>query len=86
MIDRLFLDHPRSVRESYGEHLRVAGRFGATMVVGGLACIVHALVPGLFIRTGSATVKRLYSEMVARQPALPAPAYREAEWQLEYEI
>jgi hypothetical protein len=86
MIDRLFLDHPRSVRESYGEHFMVAARFGTTMIVGGLACMVHAIVPALCMRTGSGAVKRLYSEMVARQPALPAPAYREAEWQLEYEI
>jgi hypothetical protein len=86
MIDRLFFEHPRAVRETYAEHFGVAGRFGATMVVGGLACIVHAIVPGLFVRTGSATVKKLYGEMVSRQPTLAKPAYREAEWQLEYEI
>jgi hypothetical protein len=86
MIGRLFIEHPRAVGESYGEHFAVAARFGATMVLGGLACIVHAIVPGLFVRTGSSAVKTLYSEMVARQPTLAKPAYREPEWQLEYEI
>jgi hypothetical protein len=88
MFDRLFLSHPESVGESYAEHLAVAGRFGAKLVVGGIACIVHAIVPGLFVRTGSETVKALYGEMTARQPAFAnrRPAYREPEWQLEYEI
>ncbi|MEI9851874.1 MAG: DUF6356 family protein [Sphingomonas sp.] len=88
MIDRLFLSHPRSVGESYGEHAATAARFGAAMIVGGLACLVHALVPALFVRTASNTVKRLYGRMLARQPAFAerAPAFAEPEWQLEYEI
>lgn len=88
MIDRIFLSHPRSVGESYAEHARTAGRFGATMVVGGVACLVHALVPAIFKRTASDRVKRLYAQMVARQPAFSErkPAFQEPEWQLEYEI
>jgi hypothetical protein len=88
MLDRLFLDHPRSVGESYGEHAATAGRFGATMVVGGIACLLHALVPALFPRSASDRVKRLYAQMVARQPAFAdrRPAFNEPEWQIEYEI
>lgn len=88
MIDRLFLSHPRSVGESYWEHAATAGRFGATMVVGGAACIVHAVLPFLFVRTASDSVKRLYGQMLARQPAFQQrpPAYTQPEWQLEYEI
>jgi hypothetical protein len=88
MIDRFFLSHPRSVGETYGEHARTAGRFGATMVIGGLACMVHALLPSLFPRSASDRVKRLYAQMVARQPAFAErrPAFQEPEWQIEYEI
>lgn len=88
MFDRLFLRHPREVGESYGEHFATAGGFGARMVVGGLACIVHAVVPVLFVRTASDTVKSLYGRMKARQPAFAdrPPAFAEPEWQLEYEI
>lgn len=88
MIDRLFLRHPRTVGESYAEHARTAGRFGAEMVVGGAACIVHAVFPALFERTASETVKRLYAQMKARQPAFSRerPAFEQPEWQLEYEI
>lgn len=88
MIDRLFLAHPRSVNESYGEHFAVAGRFGVTMLLAGLAALVHAVVPALFVRTGSTAIKRLYGDMTQRQPRLAhqPPAHAGQDWQIEYEI
>jgi hypothetical protein len=88
MFDRLFLDHPRAVGETYGEHMGVAARFGARLIVAGAACLVHAFVPALFTRIGSTAVKALYGEMKSRQPTLSdrPPAYLSGEWQLEYEI
>ena len=85
-IDRWFAEHPRSVGESYAEHFRTAARFGLALISGGVACLAHALVPALFERTGSRTVKQLYSEMTARQPGLKRPAHEDPRWQLEYEI
>ena len=67
MFDKVFLKHPREVGESYGEHFATATGFGARMVVGGLACIVHGVIPALFVRTASETVKALYGRMKARQ-------------------
>ena len=86
LIHRWFAEHPRSVGESYAKHFGAAARFGLTLVSGGLACLAHALVPALFERTGSRTVKRLYSEMAARQPSLMRPAHEDPRWQPEYEI
>ncbi len=88
MIDRLFLQHPREVRESYLQHMGVATRFGFLMMRSGLACMIHGFVPALFTRTGSATVKQLYGEMRDRQPALEdrPPAYLTPQWRPEYEI
>lgn len=88
MFNRLFMDHPRDVGESYGEHFATAAGFGFRMVVGGVACIVHALIPALFVRTASDTVKSLYATMKARQPAFAKerPAFEAPEWQLDYEI
>jgi hypothetical protein len=63
----LFLKHPRSVGETYAEHLQVALSFGARMIVGGLACVVHAFVPALFERTASRTIANLYGRMVANR-------------------
>lgn len=69
MIRRLFLDHPESVGESYAEHLVMAGRFGLTMVAGGIACTIHAILPAAFPTAGSGTVGRLYAQMVAKRGA-----------------
>ena len=69
MFSRLFQDHPSEVGETYAEHFAAAGGFGVKMIVGGVACVVHAVVPGLFITTGSGTVKSLYDQMVAKRAA-----------------
>ena len=80
MPKRLFTEHPASVGESYGEHLLVAGRFGGRLLLAGLACLVHALLPFLFVKTGSNAIRALHEEMVshrrrgasAAEPARPA--------------
>ncbi|QDH36291.1 hypothetical protein E2E27_17265 [Porphyrobacter sp. YT40] len=68
MIAKLFTDHPRAIGETYGQHARTALSFGWRMMVGGLACMVHALVPGLFVKTASRTVVQLDAEMRGRKP------------------
>ncbi len=74
-LHHLFTDHPGSVGESYTQHLAVAGVFGLRMILGGLACLVHAVLPFLFQRTGSNFVTDLHQRMVARQrkPQASAP-------------
>jgi Family of unknown function (DUF6356) len=67
VINRLFLDHPRSVGESYFEHQRKAMAFGARMFAGAIACFLHGIIPGLFCQTGSRTVSRLYDRMVVNR-------------------
>jgi hypothetical protein len=77
MFDKLFLDHPRTVDESYFEHMQVAGYFGVTMLAAGLACLVHALIPGAFTKTGSKAVRHLHERMVtARHRGTVAEAAR----------
>ena len=68
MIDKLFTDHPRAIGETYGGHARTAFSFGCRMMLGGLACMVHAILPGLFVKTASRTVVQLDAEMRGRQP------------------
>jgi hypothetical protein len=69
MLAKLFSDHPKEVGETYAEHFAAAGGFGIKMIVGGIACVVHAIVPGLFVTTGSGTIKKLYDQMVAKRAA-----------------
>lgn len=77
-----FTEHPAAVGESYWQHFGVATGFGVSMITGGLACLVHAVFPFLFLRTGSTTITRLHQRMVVsrgRQSVLPtdaAPASR----------
>lgn len=63
MFRRLFLDHPASVDESYGEHFRVAAGFGMSLLVGALGAFVHALIPAFCVKTGSNTVKTLHKRL-----------------------
>lgn len=65
----LFLDHPRSVGESYAEHMGVAARVGFTMIGGGLACLVHAVIPAFCVKTGSRTIARLHRRVVTHRVA-----------------
>ncbi|MEA3158477.1 MAG: hypothetical protein QOD95_25 [Gammaproteobacteria bacterium] len=67
MFNRLFLDHPRSVGESYFGHQRQAMAFGARMFVGAIACFLHGIIPAAFTQTGSRTVSRLYDRMVVNR-------------------
>ena len=42
MLSRLFLDHPRSVDESYTEHAAFAGWFALLLFAAGGAALIHA--------------------------------------------
>lgn len=67
MLRKLFIDHPTEVGESYGEHFAVATGFGISLLAGGLACLVHAIVPALCKTTGSGIVRNLYRRMDGRR-------------------
>jgi hypothetical protein len=68
---RPFTEHPASVGESYGEHMGQAVCFGTRMVFAGLACLVHGVLPFLFVRTGSRTIAELNDRMSRRRPLQP---------------
>jgi hypothetical protein len=64
-MQRIFTEHPASVGETYGQHMARAWCFGGRMVLAGLACMVHSLLPFTFVRTGSQTVEELNTQMLA---------------------
>jgi len=68
---RAFTEHPASVDESYGVHLVRALAFGTRMVLAGIACLVHGLLPFLFVHTGSRAIAELNERMVLRRRAAP---------------
>ncbi|WP_334192073.1 DUF6356 family protein [Pararhodobacter sp.] len=66
MIQRLFLDHPASVDETYLEHARFAGSFAVWLVLAGLAAAVHAVLPFAFEHTASGILRRLHQRIESR--------------------
>jgi hypothetical protein len=66
---RAFSEHPASVGESYTEHLLRAACFGTRMVFAGIACLVHGVLPFLFVRTGSRAIAELNERMVVNPRA-----------------
>ncbi len=60
MIARLFLDHPRSVDESYSEHAVFAFGFSLRLFGAAFAALFHAVLPFAFEKTASRIVADLY--------------------------
>ncbi len=78
----IFTRHPHEVGETYRAHLYTAAGFGMRMIVAGSACVVHSVLPMLFPKTASNTVRALYAQMQGRgQAQMPPPHFLP-----EYEI
>lgn len=67
MFVRLFLNHPRSVNESYFEHMLFAGWFSVTLFAAGCAALVHALVPALFEKTAGNLISKMHHRLHNRK-------------------
>jgi Family of unknown function (DUF6356) len=65
-LQALFTDHPRSVGETYGEHMRVALSFAGPLATAAAAALVHAFLPFLCVKTASQTIKSLSDRMNRR--------------------
>jgi Family of unknown function (DUF6356) len=70
---QLFTRHPAAVGESYGEHLLAASGFGFRMLLGAIACLIHAVLPFMFVTTGSNMIRLLNDRMVANRRRGPEP-------------
>lgn len=73
IADRLFLNHPRSLGMTWAGHGVGAVGIGARLVVAGFACLVHALVPGVFTETAGRTVTDMYGHMKRRKAGASNP-------------
>lgn len=67
VIDRLFLEHPRCVGETYGQHLGAACGVGGRLLVASLKCFVHGLVPALYKTAGSDAIVELHRQIAPRK-------------------
>jgi len=63
-----FTKHPKSVDETYFEHMKCAFKFFYTLLGLSIAALVHAVFPFLFQTTASSGVKKLNDCMKDRRP------------------
>jgi hypothetical protein len=73
LVHRLFVEHPRSLGMSWAKHGTGAIVIGTTLVGAGLACLVHAVVPGWFTQTAGKTVTRMHDDMMRRKAGAANP-------------
>ncbi len=67
MPKSLFTDHPAAVGETYFQHMGMALSFSGCLALAAAACLVHAFLPFLFVKTGSAAIDRLHDRMVVNR-------------------
>ena len=70
---RLFTDHPRALGMSWAVHGAGAARIGFVLMGAGIACLVHAVVPGWFTHTAGKTVTSIYADMQRRKAGAQNP-------------
>jgi hypothetical protein len=63
IMKNIFTRHPHSINETYFEHLKAALGFSFHLLVGGLACFIHAFFPFLFVHTAGKKVHSIVSFM-----------------------
>ena len=63
---RIFVDHPHSVDETYFEHMCFAGRFAARLLLAGCVALIHAIVPCLFEKTASRMIGEMHWRLTRR--------------------
>jgi hypothetical protein len=74
-----FTAHPREVGESYLGHAAFACRYGAKMTWGGIAAVLHGLLPFLFQTTGSRITRELAAQLEASRARQAATQPRKEE-------
>jgi hypothetical protein len=73
-LPRYLSEHLTAAGETYTTHCLHACTFAARLLVGGLACLVHAFLPFLFVQTASKCVAQLHAILTARNNALRSSA------------
>ncbi|WP_407696670.1 DUF6356 family protein [Sneathiella aquimaris] len=71
-VKALFLDHPKSVNETYLEHMQMSAGFGGWLLLATLCAFMHSLFPFLFEKTASNIIRQLYGRMVANRVVKPS--------------
>ena len=66
-LTRLFTDHPRSVDETYLQHMGFAARFAGRLLLAAGAAAIHAVLPWLFEKTASRMICEMHDKITNRR-------------------
>lgn len=78
ILRRLFIDHPREVDETYGEHMGASWGFGFRLLRLAGAAFLHGVIPGLCRTTVSDNIKSMAHDMGCRAQQAKEGQMREA--------
>ena len=65
-FEKLFLEHPQEVGESYAEHAHASSGYGWRLLQASACAYIHALIPGLHKTTASDRVRAMAAELNGR--------------------
>lgn len=74
LMKNIFTKHPHSIGETYLQHFKFASCFGLNMLMGGFACLLHAIFPFIFQKTGSNLLLKMTHHFISRMPKLEGQA------------
>jgi hypothetical protein len=58
--------HLKEIKETYFEHMGQAISIALRMILGGIACFIHAFFPDIFVATASDIRKKIDQDMLER--------------------
>lgn len=67
ILERVFLNHPHRVNESFFEHMFFALAFSGRLFKASAAAFLHAFVPALCETTASQAIMNMHAEIAARR-------------------
>ena len=59
-------EHLDLTNETYIQHFKFATCVGISMIYGGIQAVIHAIYPGIFTKSASNKIKKLYSLVSGR--------------------
>lgn len=63
---RIFVDHPKSVDQTYIQHMCVAGWIFSRLLAASCAALIHAIIPCLFEKTAGRMIEEMYARITTR--------------------
>lgn len=62
----IFTAHPKSVDETYAQHLWFAAKFSGRLFLASAAALIHAVIPCLFEKTASQMIQKMHTQLTSR--------------------